>query len=192
VKRIGILGGTFNPIHLGHLVIAQTALENLGLDAVYFIPSYFPPHKGLKNLLSAKKRLAMVRLALKGNKNFKVSDFEVEKEGKSYSIETVKHFLEIFPKKTKIYFILGEDAVEGLDSWKKVDELKKLVQFVVLTRPNQKRKSYYSKVKNIKMPGLDISSSKIRRDVKLGKSIKYIVPDTVQQYILKHKLYREN
>ncbi len=189
MKKIGILGGTFNPVHIGHLVVAQTALEELGLDCIYFVPCYLPPLKSTKNLVGAKKRTEMVRQAIDGNKSFKISDFEIQNRGKSYTIDTVKFFHDKFPKKTKFFFIIGEDACSGLDKWKDIDDLKKLVSFVALTRPSKIKSKCYLKVKNITMPGIDVSSSQIRSYVRRGKSVKYLVPLKVDEYIKKHKLY---
>jgi nicotinate-nucleotide adenylyltransferase len=114
VKRIGILGGTFNPIHIGHLAIAEEAREQLGLDKIIFVPCYLPPHKGSQDVLEARHRYSMVRLATKSNSLFTISDFEIKKQGKSYSIDTLKHFHLIYPQGTKFFFSVGSDSLPYL------------------------------------------------------------------------------
>ena len=114
MKRIGIFGGTFDPIHNGHLAMAQIAHEKLSLDQVIFVPSYLPPHKSSPNLAPAAQRLRMVRIAIRGNPHFRVSDFEVKKAGRSYTIDTLHHFKKKL-KNSKLLFILGGDAYEILE-----------------------------------------------------------------------------
>jgi len=111
VKRIGILGGTFNPVHIGHLAIAQMASDKLRLDKVIFVPCNLPPHKSVKNMPSAHHRYNMVKLAIAGNDQFEISNFEIKKNGKSYSIDTLKYFRRLFGKSAKLFFIVGGDTV---------------------------------------------------------------------------------
>ncbi len=201
MKRIGILGGTFNPIHLGHLMMAEMAREKLKLDKVIFVPSCLPPHKSEVGVLPAQDRYKMVRLATQGNSAFSVSDFEIKKGGKSYSIETVTHFKNHFAKGTKFYFIIGQDSLATLHLWKRIDDLLKIVSFVVMNRPDASRHSsknsknrdtYLLKryVSLFSMPGVDISSSYIRQAFATGKSVKYLLPEKVIRYIEKRQLYR--
>ncbi len=189
MKKIGILGGTFNPIHIGHLAMAQVALEQLKLDQVIFIPSFLPPHKTARNVIAPRNRYDMVKLAIKGNPYFTVSDFEIKRPGKSYSIETVKYLREQFLSKAKIFFIIGEDSLKALHTWKKIDALLNMVTFVAMNRPGFLAKSRL-KVKSLTMPGLDISSSYLRKCQASGNSIKYLVPETVFRFIEKNKLYQ--
>jgi len=135
MKRIGILGGTFNPIHIGHLAIAEWSYEKLKLDKVIFVPTYLPPHKSSRGVIDAKTRYKMVELAIKDNPHFEISDFEIKKGGKSYSIDTVRYFSEKFNKDTKLYFIIGEDCLSTLHKWKEIEKLVSLASFVVVNRP---------------------------------------------------------
>ena len=190
MKYIGILGGTFNPIHIGHLAMAQTAFERLKLDSVIFVPSYLPPHKSSQNVIDAKHRYAMVKSAIKGNPSFTLSDFEIKRKSKSYSIDTLEHFHKVYPQGTKFYFIIGEDSLETLPKWKRIEDLLKLVSFVVVNRVGTTFKKSKLNVHSLIMPTLEISSSFIRKKISLGESIRYWVPEKVYQYIQNHKLYR--
>jgi nicotinate-nucleotide adenylyltransferase len=189
VKRIGILGGTFNPIHIGHLAIAQVALEKKQLDKVVFVPSYWPPHKSTKNVISARHRYRMVQLAIEDNTDFAICDYEIKRRKKSYSIDTVRYFETQYPAGTKFYFIIGEDSLETLHQWRDIDDILKIVSFVVVNRPGKDKGQSKIKVTSITMPGLDVSSSFIRKRTTSGKSIHYFVPPAVCEYIKKHHLY---
>ena len=192
MKRIGILGGTFNPIHIGHLTIAEMVYERLRLDKVIFVPSNLPPHKSGKNVASAKDRYHMVRLGVRGNPRFEVSDYEIKKRGKSYSIETVSHFRDRYPAGTKLFFIIGSDLLPTLRAWKRIDEILKVVSFVSVNRPGFKEKKSKIKVRSITIPGLQTSSSYVRERITSGKTVKYLVPESVLSYIEKKKLYKIN
>lgn len=187
MKRIAILGGTFNPIHLGHLVMAQTALEKMKLDQVVFVPSNIPPHKSSKSLISAEDRYNMVRSAVRGHRGLSVSDVEIKRKGKSYSIDTVREFS---AKGTKLFFILGQDAFDGLKDWKRIGELEDLVEFIVLNRPGSKKRRSRFKHHFIVMPNIEIASSDLRRMLANGQSVRYLVPDRVLKYISRRKLYQ--
>jgi len=187
VKRIGLFGGTFNPIHIGHLAMAQMVSEKFSLDKIVFVPSHWPPHKSRKNVISARHRYRMVRLAVKGNANFTVSDYEIKKRGKSYSIHTIEYFRKRHPKRTKFFFIIGGDSLTTLNKWKRIQEILKLVTFIAV-----RRKGFHPRKKgNVRLIDLDlrISSSDLRSRLKQGKSIKYLTPDSVDQYIRKCRLY---
>jgi len=190
MNRVGILGGTFNPIHIGHLTIAQMVREQLKLDKILFIPSNLPPHKSGKNVVSAKDRYHMVRLAIRGNPHFEVSNFEIKKEGKSYSIETASYFRNQYPRGTKFFFIIGSDLLPTLHMWKRVDEILKIVSFVAVHRPGFKEEKSKVKAKLITIPGLQTSSSYVRQRITSGKTVKYLVPDNILKYIADKKLYR--
>jgi nicotinate-nucleotide adenylyltransferase len=189
VQHIGILGGTFNPIHIGHLAIAQMAQEKASLDKVVFVPAFIPPHKTVTHLAAAKDRLAMVRLAIGDNPSFAVSDYEITKGGKSFSIDTVRHFREIYQHKAKLYFIIGGDSLATLPTWREIDKLLKLVTFIAVNRPGYKKNR--EAMKHIAVESeLNISSSDLRKRVIQGKTIKYLVPDKVIRYIGQRKIYR--
>ena len=192
MRRIGVLGGTFNPIHIGHLAIAQTAQEAMKLQEVIFVPSNWPPHKSTQSLAPVHHRCNMVRLAIKGNPYLKVSDFEIKKEGKSYTIDTLWYFRRIFPRDTKLFFIIGGDMLSQLKSWRYIDDILKIATFIVVNRPGQFKKSHGMKINyhSVSMPGIDISSSYIRGRIAQNKTIKYFVPEGVIRYIKKHKLYK--
>ena len=191
MRRVGILGGTFNPIHIGHLAIAQAAYEKCELDKVIFVPSNLPPHKSIKNIIPAQERFNMVQLAIEGYKNFEVSDFEISRPGKSYTVDTIEYFYDFFKKKARLFFILGEDCFSALDTWKRVDDIEKLATFVVVNRPQSKVVFSKTKVRAITMPGLDVSSSYVRKRISLEKTIKYLVPENVKTYIDKKNLYKK-
>ncbi|MBF0385262.1 MAG: nicotinate-nucleotide adenylyltransferase [Candidatus Omnitrophica bacterium] len=189
MRKVGILGGTFNPVHVGHLVIAQRAAEVLELDKVIFVPCAYPPHKEIPDLVEGRDRLAMVKIAIEDNKLFSFSDFEVNRPGKSYSIDTVNYLKKSYPENTKFYFIIGADGIKDLHTWKNVDELKRNVTFIAVNRLGYKRLTSRITVKAIDMVNLEISSSYIRSCIKEKKSVRYLVPDEVISYIRKKKLY---
>lgn len=190
MKRIGILGGTFNPVHIGHLTIAQVVEEQLNLDKVLFVPSYQPPHKSDENVISAPHRYRMVKLAIAGKPKFAALDYEIKKKGKSYSIDTIIFLKKRYPKGTKFYFIIGGDMVPTLPAWKRIDDILKVVSFVAVSRAGYKRRPSKIQVKAVEMQDLGVSSTYLRRRIAGGKSIRYLVPDNVLRYIKKHKLYQ--
>ena len=170
--------------------MAQIASEQLRLDKVIFVPSNIPPHKTVRGLASAGNRYKMVQLAVKDYPHFEVSDCEILRKGKSYTIDTVRHFQDILPKGTKLFFIIGEDALAGLDQWKDFEKLRKLVSFIVVNRPGyQGRAKLKGKFQFVNMPDIDIASSFLRKRITDGKSIKYFVSDKVYRYIKRHHLY---
>jgi len=191
MQRIGILGGTFNPVHVGHLAVAQAAKEKCALDRVYFVPCYSPPHKNVRGLAPARHRYEMVRLAIRRNTAFKISDFEIKKKGKSYSIDTVRYFCKKFPTGTKFFFILGEDWAGDLGSWHKIDELVKLVTFVVFNRPGHKPGRSRIKYRAVATAGIDVSASGIRQMIREGQSARYFIEESVRKYIQKKRLYKD-
>ena len=190
MKRIGILGGTFNPIHIGHLTIAEMVHEQLNLDKVIFVPSNLPPHKSGKKVVSAKDRYHMVCLAVCGNPHFEVSDYEIKKKGRSYSIETVSYFRDQYPLGTKLFFIIGNDLLPTLRTWKRINEILGIVSFVSVNRPGFEEKEPGVKVKSVAVPVLQISSSDVRRRITSDRTSKYLIPDNVLSYIKKKKLYK--
>lgn len=189
-ERVGILGGTFNPIHIGHLAVAQMAMDKFSLDKVVFVPTHLPPHKKIANLASAAHRYQMVRIAIEDNPAFMISDYEIKKGGKSYSVETIRHFRTIYPAGTKFFFIIGSDNLAELSSWKEIEQIVGMVSFVVVNRPGFEDVQCPIRHQHLSMPGMDISSSYLRRGVVQGKSIKYLVPEKVFRYIEKHNLFK--
>ncbi|QHT47226.1 nicotinate-nucleotide adenylyltransferase [Bacillus sp. SB49] len=186
MKRIGILGGTFDPPHLGHLTMAEYVYEEMGLDEVWFMPSYIPPHKEEAST-DADKRVAMVERAISGHPDFRVCDIERKREGTSYTVDTMRDLKRLYPE-VIFYFIIGGDMVEHLPKWNRIEELVDIVQFVGVNRPGYER-SHEIPVEFVDIPSVDISSTVIRERVAAGKSIRYIVPESVTQYMKEYGLY---
>jgi len=185
--RLGIFGGTFNPIHVGHLLLAETARETLQLDRVVFIPTGQPPHKHIKELLPGPVRLELVQLAIRDQPAFVASDIELQRDGPSYSIETVRILKQQLPK-AKLFLLMGEDMLSV--RWLAWDALTQLCTIVVAHRHGSTPARRGRHVKWLPMPQVEIASSEIRARRKAGRSIRYLVPAAVQRYIEQHQLYR--
>ncbi|WP_409251439.1 nicotinate-nucleotide adenylyltransferase [Bacillus sp. SCS-153A] len=186
-KRVGILGGTFNPPHLGHLIIANEVLFKLGLDEVRFMPAGIPPHKKISGDTTTGQRKEMVRRSIEGHPGFVLEPIELEMEGPSYTYETVKLLLEREPD-ADFHFIIGGDMIQFLPKWHKIEELSNLVQFVGVKRPGYETGSSYN-VKMVEVPQVDISSTMIRNRVASGETVTYLIPEMVSDYIREEKLY---
>lgn len=187
--QIGILGGTFNPPHLGHLLVAEGVYNALHLNKILFIPDATPPHIQGKHALPAKERVAMVKEAIADNPHFCLDQIEVKRGGKSYTVDTMKELKRRDPL-AQYYFIIGADMVNDLPNWHQIDELVKLVTFVAVRRPGVTPQSQYPVIW-VDVPQVAISSSDIRRRVEKGESIRYLVPDGVAAYIKEHHLYEK-
>lgn len=199
-NRIGIMGGTFDPIHYGHLVAAEVARAEFGLNKVIFIPAGRPPHKQQKSITDPEHRYLMTVLATSSNPNFEVSRIEVDKDGLTYTFDTVKDLKRIYGEDSTIYFITGADAVLELLTWYKIGELLTLCKFIAVTRPGFDKRDLEQKIVEIsskydgeivciEVPLLEISSTNIRERLRNGKTIKYLLPEAVEEYIEKNKLY---
>ncbi|MFC5188885.1 nicotinate-nucleotide adenylyltransferase [Pediococcus cellicola] len=186
-KRIGLLGGTFNPPHLGHLIMAEQVCTQLGLDRVDFMPDYIPPHVDTKEAIEAKHRVAMVKAAIASNPNFGIELAEIKRQGKSYSYDTLVALKRAHPE-NQYYFIIGADMVAYLPKWYRIADLVKIVQFVGVKRPGVKIHSEYP-ILWVDTPTIDLSSTLIRNKIAKHHSIRYLVPDQVLAYIKEHKLY---
>lgn len=186
--KIGILGGTFNPIHIGHLILAEEAREKLGLDKVIFVPAYLPPHKDNSDIATAGVRFTMIKLAIKGNRYFFVSDIEIKRDGKSYTIDTLKEFKKKYPR-DELYFISGSDLLKYLDEWKDLSEIIRMVKFIVATRPGYPLEKIPSYISTVAIRAVDISAFEVRRCIRENKSFRYLVPEPVFNYINKKRLY---
>ncbi len=184
--RVGILGGTFNPIHSGHLILAEQAREALDLDRVLFIPNASPPHKPSRSILSGKDRLLLVRAAIKGNPAFAASDIELKRGGISYTLETVQALHKRFPQ-WRLFLIIGQDML-GV-RWRGWDEILKICRLGVAVRPDAAVK-IKPPAKPIPMPPVAISSSDIRGRVAAGQSIRYLVPKAVEDLIRRRGWYK--
>jgi nicotinate-nucleotide adenylyltransferase len=211
--RVGILGGSFNPIHLGHLRAAEEVREALKLDLVYFVPAALPPHKPPDGLAPPEHRLAMVRLATKGNRYFMVSDVEVRRAGRSYTIDTVRHFLATLRGPSTLFLMMGSDAFAELDTWKECDELVRSSSVVVHTREGVgntspprislaalKRFGYIKKddhyvhsngqtLSFVATTIFPFSATLIREKLQQRRSVRYLMPGDVVDYIQRHGLY---
>jgi nicotinate-nucleotide adenylyltransferase len=190
--KIGILGGTFNPPHIGHLIVAESIRDQLKLDKILFVPSYIPPHKLFSQVALPKQRLEMVELAIEKNRNFSASDIEIAREGKSYTVDTINSLISLHPA-SQLFLIIGMDNLMDFSDWKSPNEIVSNVELIVMNRPGYDTdvKSEFKKFATfVKVPNIDISSSDIRRRIKLGRSIRYLVPFEVEQYIVKKGLYK--
>ncbi|MCG4282034.1 nicotinate-nucleotide adenylyltransferase [Lacticaseibacillus saniviri] len=186
-KQVGIFGGTFNPVHNGHLIMAEQVGTQLGLEKVFFMPDNKPPHRDPKRAIEAKDRVEMLKRAIAGNPLFALELIEIRRGGVSYSYETMLALKKLHPD-TDYYFIIGADMVNYLPKWSRIDELVKLVTFVGVKRPGYTPSSQYP-VLWVDAPGIDISSTDIRHRVQTGQSLRYLVPDPVIDYIQQEGLY---
>lgn len=200
IGKLAIMGGTFDPIHIGHLMTAEEVRHEFNIDQVIFIPTGHPPHKESDAVTHSEHRYLMTVLATVENPHFNVSRIEIDREGTTYTVDTIKEIKKKYPSDTKIYFITGADAVHEMLTWKRVDELMGICEFVAVTRPGYDKKHLKSKIEELRksfectvhfleVPALAISSSDIRQRVKKGKPIQYLVAPSVEKYIQKFKLY---
>ncbi len=201
VHRLGIMGGTFDPIHYGHLVTAEGARYELGLEKVIFIPAGRPPHKPGCNITEPWSRYVMTGLAIESNPFFLASAMEVERPGPSYTVDTVSAIQLLYPE-SELYFITGSDAVLEVLTWKNVLKLLSKCRFISVSRPGYNLDELHTRLdgipwelkKNIiymEVPSLAISSTEIRKRVREGRPIKYLLPESVEKYIIKNDLYRQ-
>ncbi|MFH1847430.1 MAG: nicotinate-nucleotide adenylyltransferase [Candidatus Omnitrophota bacterium] len=189
--KIGLLGGTFNPIHAGHLILAQECWYRLKLDKVIFIPAYAPPHKQVEGDISVPDRLNMLRLALHGDTRFEISTYEIDQNKIVYSVDTIRFFIDKYGDSAEIFFLTGSDSSQDLFAWKNIEKILDLTTFIIAVRPGWEKQSLYEqKVKRTEMPLIDISSSMIRDRIRKCEPIDYFVPSTVVQYIRDKGLYR--
>ncbi len=194
-RRIGIMGGTFDPIHYGHLVTAEEVRVEFGITDVIFVPSGKPPHKINRKITWAEHRYLMTVLATVTNLFFSVSRIEIDRKGPSFAIDTIAQFRSIFGEDAELFFITGADAFLEMDKWYRAEDLVKMCKFVAATRPGypiERIDARFSKyIELIEVPALSISSTDIRRRVVENRSIKYLLPEAVEDYIFKNGLYRD-
>ncbi|GFE44438.1 nicotinate-nucleotide adenylyltransferase [Streptococcus canis] len=187
-KQIGILGGNFNPIHNAHLVVADQVRQQLGLDQVLLMPEFQPPHVDAKETIDEKHRFRMLELAIEDNDSLAIETCELERQGISYTYDTMVYLTEQHPD-VDYYFIIGADMVDYLPKWYRIDELMKLVQFVGVQRPKYKAGTSYPVIW-VDLPLMDISSSMIRDFIKKGRQPNYLLPKRVLDYITQEGLYQ--
>lgn len=199
--RLGIKGGTFDPIHMGHLAIVEAAREACGLDAVVFVVAGDPWMKRGRDIASAEHRFAMVNLAVQSNPSFAASRMEMDRPGTTYTVDTLRTLREYFPSNVELFFLAGSDALADIDQWHSASELGSLATIVAEQRPgypfNEEDAHRVSRivgggeVLRVSVPALSISSTDLREKLREGKSIRYLVPDVVADYIAEHDLYAE-
>jgi nicotinate-nucleotide adenylyltransferase len=201
MKRIGIMGGTFDPIHKGHLALAKAAMDEFVLSKVIFIPAGTPPHKKPGDVTDKEHRYNMVRLAIRGKKGYSISRMELDRKGLSYAVDTFNALKKRYGRKVKLFYIMGLDSINEILDWRKPLDLFKLCEFIVGTRPGTKIRTFKRLVKfpplqkevdKIHLMELkeNISSSDIRQKIKEGKSVSAVVPKAIENYIRKNKLYK--
>lgn len=191
MEHIGIIGGSFDPIHIGHLITAQAVLEKRNLDKIIFIPCYVSPHKVNSKSVAPNHRMEMVKLAIASNPNFTVSDFEIKANKVSYTVETLKHFSKFHKN---IDFIIGYDNLINFNSWKDPDKIVELANLVVLKRnfvaPSYSFHSYFAKAIFVDTPIVEISSTEIRDRIAKDLPVNYFLTKEVNDYIFEHGLYK--
>ncbi|MBE3555161.1 MAG: nicotinate-nucleotide adenylyltransferase [Thermicanus sp.] len=191
--RVGVLGGTFDPLHIGHLIAAERVFDELKLDEIWFLPSHIPPHKLDHPPTPAVHRVEMVRRAIAPYPEFHLCLVELEREGPSYTVDTMEQLRKEYPS-YHFYFIMGADMVDYLPHWHRYEDLLAKVPIVALKRPGftlPKHVTWADQITFVPMPQLDLSSSEIRRMRREGKSIRFLVPDVVEHYIEEKGLYVE-
>jgi len=192
MSKVGIFGGTFDPIHLGHLITAQSVKEIRELEKIIFIPAFISPHKSNAVTSSPKDRLNMIKLAIKDIPFFDYSDMEIKMGGVSYTVDTLR---ELKKQYENLEFIIGYDNIFSFNTWKDPDEIMKLSTIIVLKRKSSHappfKDKYYNQAVFVQTRGIEISATDIRERVKLGKPINFLVPPPVMEYIYKQKLYNE-
>jgi nicotinate-nucleotide adenylyltransferase len=204
-SKIGVMGGTFNPIHYGHLVTAEEALNQFSLEKVIFIPTGEPPHKTFDRIASPEDRYLMTVMATASNNNFYVSRVEIDRKGKSYTIDTLRELKKVYGEDAELFFITGADAILEILSWKNTKEIITLCKLIAATRPGYNISRIEeliekldvtetgkadSKIFVMEIPALAISSTDIRNRIKTGRPVNYLLPENVSSYLLKYNLYK--
>lgn len=198
-KRIGIMGGTFNPIHMGHLILAEEAYQQMKLEKVFFMPSKQPPHKPNMIIAPQLHRKNMVSLAIKGNPHFELSTIELEREGVTYTADTLEILTSQNPE-IQYYFIIGADSLFQLESWREPEKIMKLSSLLAASRyhlPEEElmaqirylTKEYGAQISLLYMPCIELSSEFLRNQLKEKREVRYYIPEAVSDYIKKNQLY---
>lgn len=201
-RKIGIMGGTFDPIHFGHLVISEVSRFEFDLEKIIFIPTGVPPHKATYMVTNPEHRYNMVQLAIEDNPNFEISPIEIERPGPSYTVDTLRQLVNNYPD-TEFYLITGADAILEITTWKSFEQLAELCYFIAATRPGYQNENFLKQIKilpgklpekifPIEVPGVAVSSTEIRKRIAQGKPIKYLLPQKIENYIFQNRLYHPN
>lgn len=199
-SRLGIMGGTFDPIHYGHLVAAETARIEFKLDNVLFIPTGIPPHKVYRHITDPELRYAMVESAIKDNPDFRVSRIEIERQGPSYTSDTLRELHQLFPEQ-QLFFITGTDALRDIFTWRDTEEIIRTTNIIGASRPGYDANVFLeelfirfpfarNKIFRMEIPALSISSTDIRDRIENNKSIRYLLPEEVRCIVLKNNIYQ--
>ena len=198
--KLGIFGGTFDPVHYGHLILAETARETCRLEEVRFLPAYSPPHKRTQEITTGKQRVEMLEFATAGFPEFVVDQRELKREGTSYTVETLAELKEQFPE-AELHFLMGADSLIDLPNWREPQRIAQLAKIVAVNRENSSRDDLHQVVSNLpdsiqrsviilEMPNIAISASDLRLRISKNRSIRFLTPRPVERYILEHRLYR--
>ncbi len=199
MRKVGIMGGTFNPIHFVHLLLAEAAYEQFYLDEIIFLPSKRPAYKPLSELVEEEHRFHMIELAIGDHPHFSVSDMEFHREGNTYTADTLLELSKKFPD-TEFYFIMGGDSLFELEQWSRPEIVMEKAHIVAAGRDDKDNGSimqkmlelnekYHAKIELLQMPMMEVSSRMLRERVKEGQSIRYFLPETVRSYIMEHGFY---
>lgn len=194
--RLGIYGGTFDPVHLGHLVLAEQCREQLALDEVWFVPAGQPPHKRETALTPGRQRLEMLELAIAGHERFRAVNLELDRSGPSYTVDTLAALHAQNPAR-ELFLLIGADSLRDFPTWREPQRIAELARVVAVNRGEQPdpdltafRAAYGDRIDLVRMPGLDISATDLRRRAAAGRSLRYLVPRAVEVYIQLHRLYQ--
>ncbi|MDA7026867.1 nicotinate-nucleotide adenylyltransferase [Bacillus sp. CLL-7-23] len=187
MRKIGVFGGTFDPPHNGHLLMANEVLYKLELDEIWFMPNQIPPHKQENAFSLSQHRVEMLKLAISERKQFKLETIELEREGPSYTFDTVSLLKQRYPK-DQFYFIIGADMIEYLPKWSNIDELVNMIKFVGVKRPGYRIETPYPLV-FVEVPAFEVSSSLLRDRFKHCQPTDYLIPDKVKLYVKENHLY---
>lgn len=200
MAAVGLMGGTFDPIHFGHLILGEQAAERLGLDTVLYVTTPNPPHKAGQSIAEARHRFEMTRLAVDGNERFECSDIEMRRAGLCYTVDTVREIRGLYGPETRVYVLVGADEAAALNTWRDPHGLQELATVVVANRPGFEVSAALALlppelaagIMPLRMPGVDISATDLRERVRSGRSIRYLAPECVRRYIADNGLYRGN